>query len=91
MGIVSLGLMLKTLGLKLLVIEDEVATARTISLRVPVESHQQRFKNNCRQKPAAALEAVEPIKIEAPQARPAAASRAHLRVVQGKRRGSKYG
>jgi hypothetical protein len=42
---VSLEVMLGVLGLKILLIEDDVATARTLALRVPVESSQQRFDN----------------------------------------------
>jgi hypothetical protein len=44
----SLEAILGTLGLKILVIEDEAATARTLALREPVDSRQQRFGNVCR-------------------------------------------
>jgi hypothetical protein len=37
--------MLGALGLKIVVIEDEAATARTLALRVPVDQAQQRFGN----------------------------------------------
>jgi hypothetical protein len=40
--------MLGALGLKIVVIEDEAATARTLALRVPVDQAQQRFGNVCR-------------------------------------------
>jgi hypothetical protein len=42
---VSLELMLAVLGLKLLAIEDDAATARTLALRTPVKQNQQRFGN----------------------------------------------
>jgi hypothetical protein len=45
---VSLDLMLRALGLQVILIEDEAATARTLALRTPVESNQQRFRNVCR-------------------------------------------
>jgi hypothetical protein len=44
-GPLSLGLMLGTLGLKLILIEDPEATARTLKRRAPVNSRQQRFGN----------------------------------------------
>jgi hypothetical protein len=80
----SLEAILGTLGLQIIIIEDFAATSRTLARRVPVEQFQQRFENKCnspKQLP----------KIAAPATEPAAASRAHLRVIQGKRRGSKYG
>src|SRR5258708_14549485 len=40
---VSLEAILQTLGLKLILIEDEAATARTLARRAPVQQHQQRF------------------------------------------------
>jgi hypothetical protein len=84
---VSLEAMLGTLGLKILLIEDDAATARTLALRTPVETRNQRFgnKNNSSLK----IERIEPAKIAAPQ-RHESTSYAHLRVVQSKRRG-KYG
>jgi hypothetical protein len=77
---VSLESMLGVLGLKILLIEDDAATARTRALRTPVQANQQRFGNVSRLTP----------KLLAPP-QPAPTSRAHLRVIQGKRRGSKYG
>jgi hypothetical protein len=41
----ALDSMLGVLGLKILFIEDEAATNLTLSRRVPVERHQQRFGN----------------------------------------------
>ena len=48
---VSLELMLGALGLRILLIEDEAATARTLALRAPVQSNQQRFDNISRLTP----------------------------------------
>jgi hypothetical protein len=45
---VALESMLGALGLKILLIEDDAATARTLALRKPVDGHQQRFGNVCR-------------------------------------------
>jgi hypothetical protein len=80
---VALESMLGVLGLKILIIEDDAATARTLALRTPVDHSQQRFENKCNSKPVPQLAA--PVNDSAP------VSRAHLRVVQSKRRGSKYG
>jgi hypothetical protein len=77
----SLEAILGTLGLQIIVIEDYAATSRTLSRRVPVDHYNQRFDNKCNSKTVP--------KIAAPVTAPA--SRAHLRVVQSKRRGSKYG
>jgi hypothetical protein len=81
---VALESMLGVLGLKILLIEDDVATARTLALRTPVQNHQQRFGNVCR---ISAKLLPKPSQPASPVKEPA--SRAHLRVVQGKRRGSK--
>jgi hypothetical protein len=45
---VALESMLGVLGLKILLIEDEAATARTLALRTPVDQRQQRFDNTSR-------------------------------------------
>lgn len=45
---VALEAMLGVLGLKILLIEDDKATARTLALRVPVDERNQRFGNLCR-------------------------------------------
>jgi hypothetical protein len=88
---VSLESMLGVLGLKILIIEDEAATARTLSRRVPVDRANQRFDNKCNSKPLLSIESSASVKIAAPQNEPPTAPRAHLRVIQGKRRGGKYG
>jgi hypothetical protein len=81
-GPLSLGLMLGTLGLKMILVEDPESTARTLKRRTPVDHRQQRFGNVSRLTP----------KLLPPPSQPAPppVSRAHLRVIQGKRRGSKY-
>ena len=84
----SLELMLGTLGLKILLIEDDAATARTLALRVAVDGRQQRFGNTCR---LSAKLLPPPSKPPSQPVPPPQVSRAHLRVIQGKRRGSKYG
>ena len=43
MGMISLEIVLNTLGLKLVLIEDEAATARTLAQRVPVDRANQRY------------------------------------------------
>lgn len=78
----SLEAILGTLGLQIIIIEDHAATSRTHSRRVPVDHCNQRFDNKCNSKPVP--------KLAAPQNETLPVSRAHLRVVQGKRRGSKY-
>jgi hypothetical protein len=78
----SLEAILGTLGLQIIIIEDHAATSRTLSRRVPVDHCNQRFDNKCNSKPAPQLAA---------PANAPAESRAHLRVIQSKRRGSKYG
>jgi hypothetical protein len=45
---IALESMLGVLGLKILLIEDEAATARTLALRTPVDRSNQRFGNVCR-------------------------------------------
>jgi hypothetical protein len=76
---VALESMLGVLGLKILLIEDDAATARTLALRTPVDRANQRFGNVCR------ISA----KLLPPPSQPA--SPPILTVVSGKRRGSKYG
>jgi hypothetical protein len=45
---IALESMLGVLGLKILLIEDDAATARTLALRTPVDRANQRFGNVCR-------------------------------------------
>jgi hypothetical protein len=85
---ISLGSMLGVLGLRMLLIEDETATARTLALRVPVDRANQRFGNKCNSKRLLSFE--DPLQLAAPPREPPPTSRAHLHVVQS-RRGGKYG
>jgi hypothetical protein len=86
---IGLEAMLGALGLRILLIEDDAATARTLKLRRSiVDSSNQRFGNKCNSKPALCIESIEPVEIAVPRNEPPApASRAHLRVIQGKRKG----
>jgi hypothetical protein len=78
---VSLDAMLGALGLQVILIENEAATARTLALRTPVDRANQRFGNMCR------ISAT----LLAPPSQPA--SPPLLTVVAAKRsaRGGKYG
>jgi hypothetical protein len=76
----SLEAMLGVLGLKILVIEDEAATALTLARREPVDRAQQRFGNVCRISATLLPKPSQP------------ASPPLLRVVEKRApRGSKYG
>jgi hypothetical protein len=83
----SLELVLGTLGLQIILIEDYAATSRTLSRRTPVDERNQRFGNVCNP----AKNKGKPVPKIAPPAETPVAGRAHLRVIQGRRRGSKYG
>jgi hypothetical protein len=86
--------MLGALGLKILLIEDEAGTARARALSKRVDQSNQRFGNKSNSKRPVTVETVEPIeiaKIAAPQKPAPPVSRAHLRVVQGKKKGRVYG
>jgi hypothetical protein len=77
---VALESMLGVLGLKILLIEDEAATAKTLALRTPVDRANQRFGNVCR---ISAKLLPKPSQTVSPPV---------LRVVSSKRRGvTKYG
>jgi hypothetical protein len=78
---VALESMLGVLGLKILLIEDEAATARTLALRTPVDQSNQRFGNVSRLTP----------KLLAPPTAPPVGPPA-LSIVSGsQKRGGKYG
>jgi hypothetical protein len=87
----SLEAVLGALGLQIIVIVDHAAASRTLSRRVPVDRTQQRVgESHWRTATKQPKEIAGPLapKIEK---RPEPGSRAHLRVIQGKRRGSKHG
>jgi hypothetical protein len=101
---VSLEAILGTLGLQIIIVEDHAATSRTLSRRIPVDHSNQRFDNKCnspKQLPKIAAPQIEqqpgPKKIgsdgepNSRPPRPPSASRAHLRVIQGKKKGRVYG
>jgi hypothetical protein len=73
--------MLGVLGLKILLIEDDAATARTLALREPVDRSQQRFGNISR------------ISSQAPAALASPTSPPFLTIIDGERKsqGGKYG
>jgi hypothetical protein len=58
---VALESMLGVLGLKILLIEDDAATARTLALRVPVDRANQRFGNVSRLTPKLLASAQQPV------------------------------
>lgn len=88
-GMHSLGPLLETLGLIIMIVEDPAARDRTLARRAPVDVSNQRFGNKCNSPKL--LSNVESIKLAAHQnSKPAPVSRAHLRVVRSKR-GGKYG
>jgi hypothetical protein len=75
----SLDAILGTLGLRILIIEDEAAAARTIARREPVDRTNQRFGNVCR----ISAKLLPPPQADAPPP---------LSIVRtGTRRGGKYG
>ncbi len=91
LGPISMGPTLETLGLRLMLVEDTAATARTLAHRDPVDRSNQRFGNKNNSRPQLKIESsVEIPRIAAPP-RNEPVSRAHLRVIQDRRRGSKWG
>jgi hypothetical protein len=93
-GMHSLGPLLETLGLIIMIVEDPAARDRTLARRAPVDAANQRFGNKSNSPKL--LSNVESIKLAAHQnSKPAPVSRAHLRVIQGKRKnpnsGRRYG
>ena len=91
-GMHSLGPLLETLGLIIMIVEAPAARDRTLARRDPVCISNQRFGNKCHSKPSPKIESIESrAKLAAPRTNePPPVSRAHLRVVQSKR-GGKYG
>lgn len=84
--------MLGALGLQVIIIEDPAATARTLARREkPVNASQQRFGNVSRISatllPPPQTDSPPALSIEASRVPPPIASRAHLRVIQPKKKG----
>jgi hypothetical protein len=91
-GIMSLGVILDTLGLVMVLIEDPAKRDKTLARRTPFEAGNRRIGNKSYLGKQPQLENPEPAQIEAPKPRKAEpASRAHLRVIQSKSRGRQYG
>jgi hypothetical protein len=87
LGPISMGPTLETLGLRLMLVEDTAATARTIARRTPVVSTHRRLGNKNNSKPSPKLENAETIEtaeIAAPQRTEPPETRSHLRVIQTK-------
>jgi hypothetical protein len=97
---IGLESILGVLGLKILLIEDEAATARTLARRAPVQSSHQRFGNtsNCKSliadstktaNPTYAAHAPVPSAPPVPSPAPKAPeqSHSHLHIIQFKRGG----
>lgn len=78
---IALESMLGVLGLKILLIEDEAATARTLALRTPVDRANQRFGNVSRLTP----------KLLAPPTAPPVGPPSLTIVHDSQKRGGKYG
>jgi hypothetical protein len=87
-----MGSTLEALGLRLMLVEDTAATARTRALRTPVRASHQRFGNKSNSKSSLKIEKVENVTYAANgvSSPPAVVSRAHLRVIQNKK-GSRFG
>jgi hypothetical protein len=88
-GLRSLGPLLETLGLIMMIVEDPAARDRTLARRAPVDVNNQRFGNKSNCKPSLSIEKVESVKITVAQRTEPPVSRAHLRVIQSK--GRKFG
>jgi hypothetical protein len=91
LGMRSLGDILATLGLIIMVVEDPAAAARTLAIRKPVDTRNQRFgridpKRKIPQVDDRSL-AVESI---APASPEPATVHSHLRVVQGRGAGCRF-
>jgi hypothetical protein len=67
-GIISLGAILQSLGLILVIVEDPVARDRTLARRTPFDSANRRVGNKCRAGKPAQLESATPAVIAPPQA-----------------------
>lgn len=93
-GIMSLGAVLQTLGLILVIVEDPAARDRTLARRTPFEAHNRRVGNQNRLKSLAAtggatpaLSAPEPFNYRAE----AQEMRSHLRVIESRDKRTRFG
>jgi hypothetical protein len=95
-GIVSLGAILQSLGLILVVVEDPVARDKTLARRVPFDAANRRVGNTCRagKDPESLPKSdipPEPMRLALKSSRPAPVARAHLHVVQPRHKGARWG
>ncbi|MGY4358636.1 hypothetical protein ACVWZR_007760 [Bradyrhizobium sp. i1.3.1] len=90
----SLGPLLQTLGLILIAVEDPAARDTTLALRTPFDASNRRVGNHCNspRKPAPEIDCEPVAQIASPpQPRSEPVSRAHLRVIQPRRAGARWG
>jgi hypothetical protein len=92
-GILSLGAILQTLGLILVVVEDPAARDRTLARRTPFDAANRRVGNTCRaskepQSLPVPNSATEPARVALKPIRPVPAAHAHLHVVQSRVKGA---
>ncbi|TYL83620.1 hypothetical protein [Bradyrhizobium cytisi] len=93
----SLGPLLQTLGLILIAVENPAARDTTLALRTPFDASNRRVGNHCNspRKPAPGIERESVAEIapspQQPQQRSEPVSRAHLRVIQPRRAGARWG
>lgn len=88
LGPISMGPTLGALGLRLMLVEDTAAAARTIARRVPVDASNQRFGNRSNSKVVESLPPPAPIESEHRPPRLEPVTHSHLRVVQSRDKGS---
>jgi hypothetical protein len=93
-GIMSLGAILQTLGLILVIVEDPVARDRTLARRTPFDASNRRVGNQNRLKslPGNDGAAAAPSLPEPPKPRSAAQmTRSHLRVIESRGKRTRFG
>jgi hypothetical protein len=93
-GIMSLGAILQTLGLILVIVEDPVARDKTLARRTPFDAGNRRVGNQNRLKSLAGSDGAAPAQSvpEPPKPRSAAQiTRSHLHVVQPRHKGARFG
>lgn len=87
-GIMSLGAVLQTLGLVLVIMEDPAARDKTLARRTPFCAHNRRVGNHCHPKKLPAIADCGPTADEQPAAPPRESiGHAHLRVIEQRVKG----
>src|ERR1700730_3770031 len=82
-GLASLGPLLETLGLIIMIVEDPAARDRTLARRAPVDVKNQRFGNKCNSGASLKIDSIKaPVNLAAPQRTEPPVSHAHLRIIQ---------